>query len=48
MILRWILTKPTINYMGRYDAMRANGKLPETNDPNWHLGKLKPWMHHQV
>ena len=28
--------------------MRAAGNLPETNDPNWHLGKLRPWMHHQA
>ena len=34
--------------MARYDAMRAAGNLPETNDPNWHLGKLRPWMRHQA
>jgi hypothetical protein len=20
------------------------GKLPQSNDPNWHLNKLKPWQ----
>ena len=31
----------------RYNDMRAKGKLPDTS-PNWHLGKLKPWMHHEA
>ena len=31
----------------RYHLMREQGKLPESSS-NWHLGKLKPWMHREA
>ena len=31
----------------RYDLMRVGGKLPESS-PNWYIGKLMPWMHHEA